>query len=132
MTLTSAVTRKFDNGYVQVEIQSKRQEPRYYKVPENNADSFQREYQKNSKKMPWINTGLTLGAIVATIVPVSFLTKNVESKTIRMLSGIIAGLIGGIGSMYLGANIESKSHVKLLQKYNAEEIDYSQNRLNLN
>lgn len=125
MALTTAVTGRFDNNDVRVEVNSKRQEPRYYRVPEHNADSFQREYKKNSSKMPWINTGLTLGAIAATIIPVSFLTNKIESKTIRMLLGVLAGLTGGIGSMYLGSEIEANSHKKLLHKYNAQEIDYT-------
>lgn len=128
MAITTAVTRKFDNNDVQVEVTSKRQELRYYRVPANNADSFQREYKKNSSKMPWINTGLTLGAIVATIVPVSLLTNKIESRSIRMVLGVLAGLTGGIGSMYLGSEIEAKSHKKLLNKYNAQEIDYSENK----
>ncbi len=125
MAITTAVTRKFDNNYVQVEIESNRQEPRYYKVPENKADSFQKEYKKNSKKMPWIDTGLTLGAIIVMIVPTFFATKKIESKTARMFLGTLAGLVGGFGAMHLGTKIEENSHSKLLQKYGAEEIDYS-------
>ena len=117
MTIKSAVTKRFDNGYVQVEIESKRQDTRYYKVPEAKADMFQRVYKNNSKKMPWINTGLTLGAIVATIFPIYLLTKKLQSKSARTLIGVLAGLTGGIGSMYLGANIEANSHDKLLKKY---------------
>lgn len=131
MTISSAVTRKFDNGYVQVEIESNRQDTRYYKVPENKSDSFQREYKKNSKKAPWVETGLTMGAIITLIVPTYFATKKIESKTIRMVLGTLAGLIGGIGSIQLGNKIEAKSHTKLLQKHNAEEIDYSKSRLDL-
>lgn len=131
MTISSAVTRKFDNGYVQVEIESNRQDTRYYKVPEDRADSFQREYKKNSKKAPWVETGLTMGAIVALIVPTYFATKKIESKSIRMVLGTLAGLTGGIGSIQLGNKIEAKSHTKLLQKYNAEEIDYSKSHLDL-
>ena len=125
MALTTSVTRNFGNGFVQVEVDTGRQEPRYYKVSENKADSFQREYKKNSKNMPWINAGLTLGAIIVTILPVSLLTKKIESRSLRMLLGVLAGLVGGVSSMYAGAEIEANSHKKLLQKYNAEEIDYS-------
>lgn len=125
MALTSSITGRYDNNDVRVEINSKRQEPRYYRVPENKADAFQREYKKNSARMPWINTGLTLGAIAATIIPMSFLTNKIDSRSIRMLLGVLAGLVGGVGSMYLGAEIEANSHKKLLSKYNAQEIDSS-------
>lgn len=128
MAITSSVTKNLDNNYVQVEIQSKNRETMYYKVPENKADSFQKEYKKNSKKMPWINTGLTLGAIILAVFPMSLLTQKIEQKSLRMAIGVIAGIIGGVGSMYLGTEIESKSHKNLLKKYNAEKINYEEQK----
>ena len=42
MKLQTSITRKIDDNYVQVEVQSKNQDIRYYKVPEAKADSFQK------------------------------------------------------------------------------------------
>ena len=125
MTLTSAITKKFDNNYVQVEISSNKQESVYYKVPEDKADAFQREFIQYSKKTPWISMGMTLGAITALIVPVSFLTKKIASRTARMFLGTLAGLTGGVGSMYLGTRMQEKNYSKMLNKYDAQELDYS-------
>ena len=75
--------------------------------------------------MPLISTGITLGSIIALIVPTHFATRNIESKSTRMFLGTFAGLAGGIGSLYLGMRIAEKNYAKLLNKYDAQELDYS-------
>ena len=123
MAIQSTVTRKFNNGYVQVEIGAGNQEPRYYKVPESKADSFQREYKENINRMRGVSTGITLGLITAAIIPVALITNKIDNKTTRTIVGILAGLAGGVGSMYISDKVEMKNHDKLLKKYNAEIID---------
>lgn len=129
MALNSAVTRKLDNSYVQVEIGSGKRGPKYYKVPENKADEFQKEYIKSSNKMQWTSTGVMIGAIFTMIIPTYFATASMKNKTLKMALGLTAGLIGGICSMFISDNIEKKSHAKLLKKFDAKEMDYSKSRL---
>ena len=129
MKLQTSITRKIDDNYVQVEVQSKNQDIRYYKVPEAKADSFQKEYVKNSKRASLQSNLMLLGAIIATIVPMHFLTKKIENTLVKSCLGVFAGIAGGVGSMYLSANISAKSHTNMLQKYEAEEIDFEKQKL---
>ena len=132
MALTTEVTKKFNNGYVQVTVNSKNNGSKYYKVPENRADEFQAEYKKNKKKLNWSTTGIMLATIAAVLTPVAFFSKKIENKTYRTLLGIAAGVVGGIGSMLVTNKIEMNSHAKLLKKYNASTIDYSSSKLPIN
>mgnify|MGYP007070347547 CR=1 FL=1 len=126
MSINTAVTKKYDNGYVQVEVSSKRYDPVYYKLPEKYADSFQKEYKKDNKKNGWMNAGIMIGAIASFVALSGLITKKIASQSTRTLVGVLFGLTGGVGSMYLSSNIEAKNHEKLMKKYNAELIDYSQ------
>lgn len=125
MPITSAVTRKFDNNYVQVEIQGKKYDTRYYKVPEDRADSFQAEYKKNSSKAGWVSNGLMILGLAALTAVSYFATKKMENKSLKTMIAMFAGVTGGIAGTFAGAKIESKNHQNLLYKYNATEIDYS-------
>ncbi len=129
MALTSSVTRKFDNNYVQVEINSNKYETRYYKVPESEADSFQAEYKKNSKKANRLSNGLMILGLAATTVAAYFATKKMENKALKTIISLVAGVSGGIAGTFAGAKIEAKDHQNLMYKYNATEIDYSQSNL---
>jgi len=121
--INSAVTKNYNNGYVQVEIGAPNRAPKYYKVPELKADEFQKEYKNNRKKIKWATAGIMLGAVVAVLLPVSYFTKKIENKTMGKILGIASGVVGGIGAMFLNNKIEINSHEKLLKKYNAEVID---------
>ena len=123
MALTSSVVKNYDNGYVKIEIGQKNREPKYYLVPENNADTFEKEYKTNAKKMTWASSLLMVGVIVATLLPLSAVLKKIENKTAQTLCGITAGVIGGMASLFISNNIERKSHSKLLQKFNAKPAD---------
>jgi len=123
MALDSTITRKFDNGYVLVKIGSGNNEQKYYKLPEVNAEKFQSEYKKNQNKMSWISTGLMLSGIVVAITPVYIATRNITNKTIKMILGALAGILGGIGTSFISTKIEKNSHKNLMDKYKATEFD---------
>jgi len=129
MAVTTAVTRKFDNNFVQVEVKAKKDEPRYYKVPADKADSFQKEYVANSKKMRRLSDAMFFLSFPVTIGLSYLCTKKIESKNLRMLIGVIAGIVGGVGTSYAGVNMTIKNHKEFLEKYNSEEIDYSESKL---
>ena len=132
MAISSAVTRKLDNGYVQVEIGPMNREPHYYKVPESKADEFQHEYKSNSKKVNLASAGIMFAAVAATLFPTAYFTKKVENRTLKTFLQIGAGILGGVCSMFVCNKIEMNSHKKLLDKYNAALIDKSQFGLKLN
>ena len=127
MALRSKIIQSYPNENVLIEIGSKSGTPRYYKVQESCADEFQREYIKNSKSLQWKSTGLLTAAIALCIFPVSMLAKNLEKRT-KMILGVVTGIAGGFGSMALSNKIEQKSYSKLMQKYNAKEVNYTKSQ----
>lgn len=129
MAITTAVTRKLDNNCVQVEVKARKDDVRYYKVPEQKADSFQKEYVANSKKMSRLSNLMFFLSFPVTIGFSYLFTKKIESQSLRTVIGVCAGIIGGIGTAYAGANMTAKNHTEFLQKYNSEEIDYSESKL---
>ena len=131
MSITTAVTRRFDNNYVQVDITPKNGDVKYYKLPEAKADSFQKEYVQNSKDQYWKDTAITIGSIFGTIILAALCTKKIENSTLRMAIGIGGGLTGGLGSSVICEKLNENSHKKLLKKYNAEQLDYSKNKLSI-
>ena len=131
MAISSAVTRKLNNGYVQIDIGPTNREPHSYKVPETRADEFQREYKKNSKKVNLASAGIMFAAVAATLFPTAHFTKNIEKKFLKTVLQIGAGIAGGVAAMFLCNRVEMNSHQKLLNKYDAELIDKSQLGLKL-
>ena len=132
MSIDFKVTRRFNDGCVQVEAGRQNRPQKYYKVPESRVDDFKNEYKKNSNKMTWISVGTLTAAIIALIIPVSHFTKKIDNSTIRTVANLLSGIAAGALSMIINDKIETKSHTNLLKKYNAESIDYSKSRLNLN
>lgn len=124
MGLSSNIIQKYPNGNVLIEIGSKSGTPKYYKVQENCADEFQREYINNSKKLQWKSTGLLTAAVILCIFPVSILAKNLERRT-KMILGVASGIAGGFCSMVLSNKLEQNSYLKLIQKYSAKEVNYT-------
>ena len=129
MAITTAVTRKFDNNYVQVDATTRNGDTKYYKLPAAKADSFQKEYIQNSKEQWWKEVALTTVSVIGAIILASLATKKVESSAARMAVGVGAGAVGGIGSGFLAAKMNVNSHQKLLKKYGAEQLYFEENRL---
>lgn len=122
MALHTSIVSRYDNNYVKIEISSNGKNPRFYKVPENKVDDFQKEYKKNSNHYPWISSGLILAGAIITTLPTYFLTKGMQKKGIKNFIGCLSGVIGGAGGIYLSAVLDGKSHEKLLKKYNASSV----------
>ena len=129
MAITTAVTRKMDNNYVQVEVKARKDDVRYYKVPEQYADTFQKEYVANSKKMSRLSNLMFFLSFPVTVGLSYLCTKKLDNKNLRMAIGVCAGIIGGVGTSYAGVNMTTKNHKAFLEKYNSEEIDYSESKL---
>ena len=117
------------NNYKIAEFDTLNHIPRCYKVPADKIDSFQQEYVKNQKKSSWITNGLMFAGILKLIIPVYFLTKKIQSNTLKTIIGVSAGLVGGFIGTKIGNKIEAKKHSALLKKYNATEIDTATSKL---
>lgn len=126
MKLESKTVKNYGNGYVQVEIGSNTLEPKYYKVQEDKADEFVKEYESNRKKSEFLNGTIFIGFVLGTIFTASAFTKNITKKALKVLINILSGVAGGLASIVLTDKIEENSHTKLMQKYNAEATKKNQ------
>ena len=123
MALNSTITRKYENNYVQIEIGSNRAGAKRYKLSADRVDEFTKEYKSNSSKMAWASTGIMMGAILATVMPTYIITAStVSNRILKPVIGIAVAVAAGIGSLFISTAIGKKSHNKLLEKYNAEEV----------
>ena len=126
MAITTEVTRTFDDRrYVQVEVKGNNQGVRYYKVPVENADSFQSEYKANSKKMYRLSSILNFSAVFGAVALSLVFTKNIASKALKYGISAVAGLAGGAIATISSQKTAVKNHENFLKNYNAEELDYS-------
>lgn len=121
------VDRKLANNYVQVEATSKKTYTKYFKVPEQKADSFCADYKKHDKKMKRLSNISFIGATIAGCAIVSPLTKNLSSAT-KLCIGIFAGMVAAVGSVFCTAKVMEKQQNKLLKEFGAEEIFYDENK----
>lgn len=123
MAVTANISRKLDNNCVQVDISSKKIWTRYFKVPENKADSFIANYKKQDTRNNWRSNLMMLTGALAGCFIASIFTQKL-SKGIKTAIGILAGLLGTAGAIFTNATIVRKQEDKLLKNYNAEEIFY--------
>ena len=129
MAFDSKISKRFDNGYVQVEICPPSGDIKYYKVPENKADEFQNEYKKHRNKADFISSGIMLAGVIVTLLPALYFTKQITNKTTKNIINIGAGITGGLLASFIGNKTEVKNHTKFLKKYDAETIDYSKKNI---
>ena len=121
MAVSANVTRKLDNNYVQVDVTSKKTEPRYYKVPESKADEFCKEFTKTDKKMSILSdTSFVISTLLGCAI-ISILARKLGGAA-RIALGILGGVGLGFTSEMISANTMVKKYEQLLKKHDAEEI----------
>ena len=129
MAITTAVTRKLGNDYVQVEVKNSTEGTRYYKVPKEKADSFQKEYVANSKKMYRLSSLLSVSAVLGASATALLIARKMTNQVLKYVisgfTGIAAGLVATISSQ----NSAVKSHTQFLKDYDAKEIFYDKQKI---
>lgn len=123
MAVDLKISRKLDNNYVQVDVSSKNMQTKYYRVPQNKADSFCANYKKNDKSMNFKSNAAFIGAAFAGCIGASFLTKNLKSAA-KFAIGIVSGVVCGTAATYGMAGAMEKSYKNLLATHGAEQIFY--------
>ena len=78
MSVSASITRKLDNNYVQVDITSKKMEPRYYKVPASKADEFCKDFKKTDKRMSRVSDYSFITSTLAGCVIISLLNRHIR------------------------------------------------------
>ena len=131
MAVSANVTRKLDNNYVQVDVTSKKTNPRYYRVPESKADKFCKDFTKTDKRMSIISdTSFVVSTLIGCAL-ISLITKKL-SGIARVTLGILGGISLGFASEMFSANMMVKKYQELLKTHQAEEIKYEDKQKQLN
>lgn len=130
MTIETKVTRRFKDNYVQLDVRVNNSNVRYYKLPENQVDTFVSQYKKyDTNTRIFSNIWLFLLGFggAATGVIASSLFK--APKPIKYLAGIALCALGCYGSTKMTENKMIKEEAILLKNNNAEQIFYDENKI---
>ena len=80
MSLTTAITKPLEPGFVQVEAKEKNGYVQYYKVPQKNARNFAAEYKQQDKRLSITSNVLFFGSIFAGVLGATYFTKIYKAK----------------------------------------------------
>ena len=124
MSLTTAITKPLEPGFVQVEAKEKNGYVQYYKVPQKNARNFAAEYKQQDKRLSITSNVLFFGSIFAGVLGATYFTKNMDSRfkqfMVQTASAIVLTVLTSLG-MSRYAETEQD---KLLKTHNARQIYY--------
>ncbi len=125
MSLDIKVINRLDDKNVQVEVSSdKNHNTKYYKVPEQNVDSFVNEYKKNDKKNSIIANTAFVSSVFAGVILASLATKKLKNTVLKWIIGTAGGIAGAVLSVFGTSEYIDKSKNKMLKAQNAQEINY--------
>jgi len=124
MSLTTAITKPLESGYVQVDAKEKNGYTQYYKVPYKNAKRFALELKQQDKILNRISNITFFTSIFTGVLGAYYFTKNMDSRfkqfMIQTASAITLAILSSLG---IGKYAESEQQ-ELLNKYKAKEIFY--------
>lgn len=124
MAINTEITKIYNDNSVQVAVKTGNSPQRYYKVPAQEADSFQADYKKGSNKMMWTTTALTLLGGFVGMIPAYLLSgKLVANNALRFIINIGTGFVGCLAGSAIGDKLGLKNYKKMLAQHGAEEID---------
>lgn len=128
MAVDVNITKKLDNNYVQVEVESKHVPKRYFKVPETKADEFCKSYNEFNKKQSFLSSLRVATPAVLTCAITNQFAQKLGSMT-RWVASIGVGILTLMGTTYLNTNHVIKKEDELLKKYDATEFDYKPRKM---
>ena len=129
MAITTAITRNLGNNYVQVEVKNSSEGTRYYKVPKDSADSFQKEYVENSKRMYRLSSLMSVSAALGAGAIALIVARNMTNQIIKYVICGFTGVAAGVGATISSQKTAVKSHTQFLKNYDAKEIFYDSKKL---
>ena len=109
--------------YVKVNASTNENVPRYYVVPQQNADSFRKNFHKQEHKINILTNTLFFSSIFAGVIGMMFATRNIKNSFIRFTLNAAGGVALGLGSFVLCGKYALKEQVKLENKYGAVKIN---------
>jgi hypothetical protein len=124
MSITAAITKPLEQGYVQVDTAYKNGYKRYYKVPQRNARAFAADRVEQEKKLNLYSNIVFFSSIFTGVIVSSFFTKKIDSRFKQFLINT-ASAIGLASLTSYGMNKYAMDKVaKLAQSHCAKEIFY--------
>ena len=124
MTITAAITKPLDNGFIQVDSTEKNGYKRYYKVPKKNADKFAAELVQQDKNLNLYSNINFFVSIFAGVLGASFFTKNIESRMKQFLIQTSSAIFLTILTTLGFGKYAQKKEENLLNENRAKEIFY--------
>lgn len=125
MGVETEITKSLGSNYVQVDVTSKKEPVRYFKVPAPKADEFCAGYKKQNRKMSIFANTLFGVSTLGGVIIVSLFTKKLKNTFLKYALCTAGGIAGGIGSFFASGNYFENMQQKFLKKFNAKEIFYN-------
>lgn len=127
MALEANVTKRLDNKYVQVDITSQYNDPIYYRVPVQRADSFAKKYKELNKRNFFISNISLAAATIAGFSIANNFTKNIKNKFLKYMTDTLFGIGSVILTSNLLGNLNYKQIQNLSKQHGAQQIFYRKN-----
>lgn len=127
MAITAQVTQKLDNNMVRVEVSGKKIPTRYFKVSEEKADAFCKNFERNDRNTGYI-TGIIIGGTALIVCGVVNTLLQKSAPVVRRAAGIGAGIATIISGMYATAPLAVKREDKFLKRFDATEINFERKK----
>ena len=124
MSITTAITKPLEAGYVQVEAKEKNGYTQYYKVPQKRAKNFAVDLKQQDKRLNITSNVLFFSSIFAGVLGATCFTKNMDSR-FKQFMVQTAAAIGLTALTSIGmSKYAAAEHSDLLNKYTARQIYY--------
>ena len=124
MGLSVEIGKKLDNNCVEVTVNSPKCPTRFFKVPENKADEFCKQYKNNDSNSGFITAGVITGTAIASCSIANILAKNL-SKIYRNGIGVLVGIASVLAATVATAPLAVKREEQVLKQFNAIEIEHN-------
>ena len=124
MALDTKISRQLDNGCVQVDVKYKDAPPKYYKVPQEKADSFSQKLKKQDKNSKIINNTAFGISLLGGVLAGNVLSKNIESGVLKFIIGSASGVAAATAALFACSKYSEHEHNTILKEYGAKQIFY--------
>ena len=124
MAITTSINNNLGNGYVQMDISSKTMPVRHFILPEQNVDTFTKEYEKINKNIKISTYAAFFTGLVAGVFGAAYMMQNlVKNQFLRFIIGSASGVIcSTIGIKCVGEHFNGKMS-KIMKNNNAKEVE---------
>ena len=124
MSITTAITKPLEPGYVQVDAKDKNGYTQYFKVPQKNARIFADEWKSKDKELSWCSNIAFFTSIFAGVLGAAYFTKNIDSRLKQFLIQTASAItLASLTSLGVSKYAESEQK-DLLNQYKAKQIFY--------